>query len=100
METIIKNRQGSILEKLTQRQSRREQARFDMSRDDCDNEISDSTQLIQIQKSQVIDHQESLERFCNVLPVSGVNSAKYELNLTKPIFYPFLLTNGTLNALS
>ena len=30
---------GSILQKLTQRHNRREHARFDMSKDDCDNEI-------------------------------------------------------------
>ena len=39
IETTIKNKLGSILEKLTQRHNRRESARFDMSRDDCYNEI-------------------------------------------------------------
>ena len=34
-----------------------------MSEDDCDNEICASTQLLQIQKNQLIDLQESLERF-------------------------------------
>ena len=41
---------GTILEKLTQRHNRRESARFDMSQDDCDNEICASTQFLQMQK--------------------------------------------------
>ena len=32
---------------------------------------------------QLIDLQESLERYCNVLPVFGFNSAKYDINLIK-----------------
>ena len=67
IETTTKIKLGSILEKLTQSHIRREQADLD----DCDNE----TQLLQIQKNQLIDLQESLERYCNVLPVFGFNSA-------------------------
>ena len=37
-----------------------------MSKDDCDNETGASTQFLQIQKNQLIDLQESLERFCIV----------------------------------
>ena len=37
IETTIKIKLGSILEKLTQRHNRRGHARFDMSQDDCDN---------------------------------------------------------------
>ena len=53
---------GSILEKLTQRHNRRESTRFDMSQDDCDNEICASTLFLQIQKNQLLDLQETLER--------------------------------------
>ena len=72
IETTIKIKLGSILEKLTQRHNRREQADLD----DCGNEICASTQFLQIQKYQIFDLQESLERYCNVLPVFGFNSAK------------------------
>ena len=41
-------------------------------------------------KNQLIDLQESLERYCNVLPVFGSNSAKYDLNLIKSFLIPFL----------
>ena len=46
IETKIKIKLGSILEKLTRRHNRREQA--DM--DDCNNETSASTQFLQILK--------------------------------------------------
>ena len=67
------------MEKLVQRHNRREQAGLD----DCDNEICASTQFLQIQKIELIDIQESPERYCNVLSVFGFSSAKYDLNLFK-----------------
>ena len=82
---------GSILEKLTQRHFQQESARFDMSQDDCDNEICASTQFLQIQESQKFDLQESLERYCNVLPVFGFNSSKYDLKLIKSYLLPILV---------
>ena len=91
IETTIKIKPGNNLEKLTQRHNRRESARFDMSQDDCDNEICASTQFLQIQKNQLIDLQESLERHCKVLPVFGFNSAKYDLNLIKSFLLPILV---------
>ena len=54
VETTIKIKLGSILEKLTQRHIQRGHARFDMSQDDCDNEICASNQFLQIQKKSVI----------------------------------------------
>ena len=51
IETTVKNKLGSILEKLTQRHNRREQADLD----DCDNEVCTSTQFLQIQEHQLID---------------------------------------------
>ena len=53
IETTIKIKLGSILEKLTQRHNRRESPRFDMSQFDCDNEICASTQFLQIQKKSI-----------------------------------------------
>ena len=40
--TTKKIKQGSICEKLTQRHNRREQVRFDMSQDGCENEYGTS----------------------------------------------------------
>ena len=39
IETTVKIKLGNTLKKLTQRHNRREHARFDISQDDCDNEI-------------------------------------------------------------
>ena len=87
IETTINKKLGSILEKLTQSQNRREQA--DLY--DCDDKTCTSTQFLQIQKKQLIDLKEHLERYCNVLPVFGFNSAKYDLNLIKSYLLPFLV---------
>ena len=46
---------------------------------------------MQIQKNQLIDLQESLERYCNVLTVFGFNSAKYDPNLIKSFLLPILV---------
>ena len=62
-----------------------------MSQDDRDNEICPSIQFLQIQKDQIFDLQESLESYCNVLPVFGFNSAKYDPNLTKSYLLPILI---------
>ena len=52
-----------------------------MSQDDCGNAICASTQLLHKQRNRLNDLQESLERYCIVLPLFGFNSSKYDLNL-------------------
>ena len=76
------------MEKLSQRHNRREHSMFDMSQDDCDNEICASIQFLQIQKNQLIDLQETLDCYCNVLLVFGFYSAKYDLNLIRSYLLP------------
>ena len=49
----LKIKLGNILGKLSQRHNRPEHAMFDMSQDDCDNEVCDSTQFLQIQKKSI-----------------------------------------------
>ena len=92
IETTIKIKLGSILEELTQCHIRKEQADLD----DCDNETCPSTQFLQIQKNLLIDLQKPLERSCNVLPVFGFNSAKYDLNLIKSYLLPILINEGDI----
>ena len=50
-----------------------------------------STEFLQMQKNQLIDLQENLKRYCNVLPVFGFNSAKYHIILIKSYFLPMLI---------
>ena len=92
IKTTINIKLGSILEKLTQRHNRREQADLD----DCDNETCTYTQFLQIQKKQLIDLQEHLERHCNVLPIFGFNSAKYDLNVIKSYLLPILVNERNI----
>ena len=96
IQILIKIRLSSILQKVTQSHNLREYARIDMSQDDCDNDICASIQFLQIQKNQLIDLQESLERYCNVLPVFGFNSAKYDLNLIKSYLLPILVNKRNI----
>ena len=50
-----------------------------------------STQFLQMQKNQLNDLQEHFERYCNTLPVSGLNSGKYDINLIKSYLLPILV---------
>ena len=57
----------------------------------CDSEEQDlSTRFLQMRRSQIIDLQEHFERYCNVLPVFGFNSAKFDLIIIKSFLLPIL----------
>ena len=92
IKTTIVIKLGSILEKLTQRHNRRDQPDLD----DCDNEICTFTQFWQIQKKQLFDLQEHLDRYCNVLPIVGFNGGKYDLNLIKSYLLPILVNERNI----
>ena len=94
VETAVKTKLCAILEQLNQRCNRAE--RMSNFADDCVVEEEEekylSTQFLQMQKNQLIDIQEHFERYCNVLPVFGFNSAKYDTILIKPYLLPNLVT--------
>ena len=46
-----------------------------------------------MQKKHFIDLQEHFERYCNVLPVFGFNSAKYDINLITSYLLPILVND-------
>ena len=50
-----------------------------------------STQCLRIQKNQLIDLKQHLERYINTLPVFGFNSGRYDLNLIKSYLIPYLI---------
>ena len=93
IETAIKSKLSRTLESLNERRYHNQRV-FELQ-DHCfenDNEEKDaSTQFLQMQKNQLIDFQEHLERYCNVLPVFGFNSAKYNINLIKSYLLPILI---------
>ena len=76
IETAIKIKLCAILEQLNQRRNG-----VSNCVDDCiveEEEKDLSTQLLQMQKNQLIDLHEHFERYFSVLPVFGFNSAKYD----------------------
>ena len=90
--TAIKIKLCNLLEQLNQRHNRAETV-IDFV-DDCivDSEDQDlPAQFLQIQKNQLNDLQEHFERYCNVLPVFGFNSANYVFNLIKSYLLPTLV---------
>ena len=89
IETAIKTKLYPVLEQLNQRRNR-----VSNFVDDCiveEEEKDSSTQFLQMQKNQLIDLQEHFERYCNVLPVFGFNSANYDINLIKSYLLPILV---------
>ena len=92
IKKTIKVKLGSILEKPTQRRYRREQTHLD----DCVIETCTTTQFMQKQTKQLVDLQQHLERYCNVLPIFGFNSAKYHLNLIKSYLLPVLVNERNI----
>ena len=91
VETAIEIKLCAIREQLKQRHNRAESVSNFV--DDCivEEEKDLSTQFLQMQKKQLIDLQEHFERYCNVLPVFGFNSAKYDINLIKSYLLPILV---------
>ena len=49
-----------------------------------------------MQKNQLIELQEHPERYCNVLPVFGFISEKYDINLTKSYLLPILINEKNM----
>ena len=98
IETAIKVKLTRTLESLKERRCRNQRV-FEFE-DHCfedDNEEKDaSTQLLQMQKNQLIELQEHLERYCNVLPVFRFNSAKYDINLIKSYLLPILISERNM----
>ena len=83
VETAIKRKLCAILEQLNQRRNRAERVSNFVDDYVVEEEEVLSTQFLQMQKNQLVDLQEHFERYCNVLPVFGFNSAKYDINLIK-----------------
>ena len=97
VETAIKIKLCVILEQLNQKGNQAE--RMSNFVDDCivEEEENDlSTQFLQMKKNQSIDLQEHLENYCNVVPVFGFNSAKFDINLIKSYFLPILVNERNI----
>ena len=97
VETAIKIKLCAILEQLNQRRNRAK--RVSNFVNDCivkEEEKDLSTQFLQMQKNQLFDLHEHFQRYCNVLPVFGFNSAKHDINLIKSFLLPILVNEQDL----
>ena len=94
VETAIKIKLCAILEQLNQRRNRAEKVSSFVDYCIVEEEKDLSTQFLQWQKNQLIDLQENFERYCNVSPVFGFNSAKYDINLITSYLLPILVNEG------
>ena len=85
-ETTVKSRLSCILKTLNQRRSHCVgiEAEEDTSK-------NSSSELLQMQKKQLIDLQEHFERNCNTLLVFGFNIVRYNVNFIKKYLLPVLI---------
>ena len=85
VETAIKRKLTRTLESLIERRCRNQRVfEFENQCFEDDNEENDaSIHFLQMQKNQLIEPQEHLDRYCNLLPVFRFYSAKYDINLIK-----------------
>ena len=93
VERTIKSKLNRALESVNDRRCRNQRI-FDCMDHffEDDNEMKGApTQFLQMHKNQFVEPQEHLERYCNVLPVFGFNSAKYDINLVKSFLLPILI---------
>ena len=100
VETAIKSKMTWSLESLNGRCCRN-QCIFEFDDhcfEDDNKEKGASTQLLQVHKNQLIEFQDHLERYCNVLPVFGSNSAKNDITLIKSYLLPILIIERNMEA--
>ena len=97
-ETTIKGKLARTLESVNERRCRNQRI-FEFE-DHCfedDNEKKDaSTEFLQMQKNQLFELEEHLERYCNVLPLFGFDIAKYDINLIKSYLLPILINKRNM----
>ena len=93
VETAIKIKLCAIVGQLNHRRNRGERVSIFVDHCIVEEEEDLSTQILQMQKNQLIKLQEHFERYCNVLPFFGFNSAKYAdlINLIESYLLPILV---------
>ena len=97
-ERTIKSKLTRNLESLNEFRIRNQRI-FDF-KDHCfenyNNEKDASTQFLQMQKNQLIELPEHLERYCNVLILFRFNSGKHDSNLIKSYLLPIFINERNI----
>ena len=98
VETAIKVELTPTLKSLNERRCRNQRVfKFeDHCFEDDNEEKHASTQFLQVQKNQLIEVQKNLERYCNVIPVFGFTSAKYDINLINSYLLPIRINERNM----
>ena len=96
IETSIKSRSKPFFAVLNERRGPSETVME--FKDECLNveEKDVPTQFLQMQTNLLPDSQEHLERYCNVLPVFGFKSSKYDINIIKRFLLHLLVNEREL----
>ena len=93
IEVAVNERMKNIFDQLNGRGKNFSSNKFEYE-DECieDSEEADmSTQFSRIQKNQLIDLKQHLERYVNTLPVFRFNGGRYDLNLIMSYLIPYLI---------
>ena len=92
-EAAVNDRMKKIFNQLKERGKNYSSNKFEY-KDDCIEDLEEadmSTQFLRIQKNQLFDLKQHLERYINILPVFGFQSGRYDLNLIKSYLIPYLI---------
>ena len=95
VERVVNERMSKIFQEVNERCRNLPTENFEYE-DKCieDTEKTDmSTQFLRMQKNQLIDLKQNLERYVNTLPVFGFNSGRYDLKLIKSYLIPYLIND-------
>ena len=93
IEVAANERMNKFFDQLNERGKNYSSKQFEYE-DECienSEEADMSTQFLRIQKNQLIDLKQHLERYVNTLPVFGFNSGRYDLSLIKYFLIPYLI---------
>ena len=86
---------SKIFQELNERCGNHANEKFEYQ-DECfedTKETNMSTQFLRMQKNQLIDLRQNLERYVNMLPLFGFNSGRYDLNLIKRYLISYLIND-------
>ena len=92
VEGVVNERMSKFFQELNERCRNHPTENFEYE-DDCiegTEKIDMSTQFLRMQKNQLIDLKQNLERYVNTLPVFEFNRGRYDLNLIKSYLIPYL----------
>ena len=95
VERVVNERMSKIFQELNERCRNLSTENFEYEDEYIeDTEETDmSTQFLRMQKNQLIDLKQNLERYVKTLPVFGFNSGRYDLNLIKGYLIPYLIND-------